>query len=214
MRLLATEEIEARKNGGAGSGEDAERGREHINLMLKSWMRYEHLWRLTEGYVLLVADLAGYSLTPRPYRVNDIRYRDSNSKDTIMTPMSRDLYYTLPDKAITGIPTQWYFDPQRDSDSLFIWPVLSSINGTTPERIQVTYQRRFEDVDTLAENVDIPQQYLEVVGYNLASRLASSYGRKGDTINHVHSLALELKNEMLDDDRPDFVQFVPDNIHG
>lgn len=211
---FALREINVTAQSETPSAEDANRGRERLNLMLKSWMRYEQLWRITEGYILLVANVAGYSLTPRPYRINDVRYRNSSSSDTIMTPMSREQYFTLPDKTITGTPTQWYFDPQRDTDSIYTWPVLSTINSTTPERLQVTYQRRFEDVDTLDENVDIPQQYLEVVGYNLASRLASSYGRKGDHINHVHALAGQLKNEMLDDDRADFVQFVPANIHG
>jgi len=107
--------------GGFYSAEDADRAVTELNLMLKGWMRYEHLWRLTEGSQTLVADTASYAITPRPYRVHDIRYRDSSSTDTIMTPMTRELYYTLPDKTIQGTPTQWWFDPQRDTDTIFIW---------------------------------------------------------------------------------------------
>ena len=196
------------------SAEDAERAMEELNLILKGWMRYEHLWRKTEGKVLIVANLAAYSLVPRPFRILDVRYRDSSSIDTIMTPMSRDLYFTLPDKTVTGTPTQWWFDPQRDTDSLFIWPVLSALNSTTPEELRITFQRRFEDVDNLDNNVDIPQQYLEVTAYSLAARLADSYGRSGEHINRIIARAEALKAEMLDDDRSDFVQFVPANIHG
>lgn len=191
------------------SAEDADRAMTELNLMLKGWMRYEHLWRLTEGSETLVADTASYAITPRPYRVHDIRYRDSSSTDTIMTPMTRELYYTLPDKTIQGTPTQWWFDPQRDSDTIFIWPVLSTIDASTPETIQFTYQRRFEDVDTLDENVDIPQQYLDVVGHNLAARLADSYGRSGGHIDRIIARAEQLKSEMMDDDRADFIQFIP-----
>lgn len=191
------------------SAEDADRALTEMNLMLKGWMRFEQLWRLTEGYILLVKNVPGYSLTPRPYRIHDVRYRDSSGTDTIMTPMTRELYFTLPDKTISGTPTQWWFDPQRDTDTVFTWPVLNTINTTTPERLQVTYQRRFEDVDSLDENIDIPQQYLDVVGHNLAARLADSYGRSGAHIDRIIGRAEALKSEMLDDDRPDYIQFIP-----
>ena len=127
-----------------------------------------------------------------------------------MTEMTRQQYYNLPDKESKGIPTMWFYDPQRDSDSLFIWPVLDTLDTTTPESLRVTYQRRFEDVDTFAENVDITQAYLGVIGYNLAARLADSYGRSGGHIDRIIARSEQLKEEMLDDDREDFVQFVPD----
>lgn len=192
------------------SADDSARGLVELDQMLKGWQRYEHIWRLTEGYITLVANTAAYSLTPRPYRIIDCRYRDSNSIDTIMTPMSRTEYFTLPDKTVTGTPTQWWADYQRDTDSLYIWPLLNAIDGTTPEQVRITYQRRIEDAEDLDEDVDIRQQYLDVVGYNLAARLADSYGRAGGHIDRIVARAEILKQEMLDDDRGDFVQFVPD----
>src|SRR3990167_2927261 len=56
------------------SADDAERGRVELNMMLKDWMRYEHIWRVKEGYVNIVADEDGYSLTPRPHRIHEVRY--------------------------------------------------------------------------------------------------------------------------------------------
>jgi len=192
------------------SQEQANRAQRQLNMMLKGWMRYEQLWRLTEGYVLLNANVAGYSLTPRPYRIHDIRFRNSSSNDTMMTAMSRDEYMQLPSRTLTGTPTQWWFDPQRDTDSVYVWPVLSAINSTTPERLQITYQRRFEDIDSLDNDIDIAQQYYECVEYNLAGRLCDSFGRSGAHIDRIIARAEVLRNEMLDDDRADFVQFVPE----
>src|SRR3990167_9060844 len=100
------------------SADDSERGRVDLNMMLKDWMRYEHIWRIKEGYVNIVADQAGYSLSPRPHRVHDVRYRNSSSIDLPMTGMTRQQYYTLPDKASDGIPTMMFFYPQLDTDSL------------------------------------------------------------------------------------------------
>ena len=192
------------------SGDDADRALMELNLMLKGWMRYEHLWRRHEGYVTVIADTKGYTLTPRPYRIYDVRYRNSSLVDLPMIQLTKEEYYELPLKGTNGIPTQWFFDPQRDSDSLFVWPVLLAVDGTTPETLRVSYQRRFEDVDTLAENVDIPQQYFDVVANNLAARLADSYGRSGGHIDRIIQRAEILKQEMQDDDREAYVQFVPD----
>lgn len=191
------------------SANDSERARVELNMMLKDWQRYEHIWRQTEGYVSILHNTQGYSLTPRPYRIHSVRYRNSSALDTPMTQMTRDQYYNLPDKASEGTSTTWFFDPQRDSDSLWVWPVFAT-DGGSALTYRVTYQRRFEDVDTLTENVDITQSYLGVVGYNLAARLADSYGRSGGHIDRIIARAEQLKEEMLDDDREDFIQFVPD----
>jgi len=189
------------------SGDDSDRARIELNMMLKDWMRYEQLWRLTEGYVVLLADISGYSLTPQPYRVHAVRYRNADGIDTPMVEMTKIKYWELPDKTTEGVPNSWFFDNQRNTNSIFIWPVLAS---PTTETMRVSYQRRFEDVDTLAETVDIPQQYLGVVGHNLASRLADSYGRSGGHIDRIIQRAELLLQETLDDDRESFYQFMPD----
>ncbi len=189
------------------SADDTERARIELNMMLKDWMRYEQMWRLTEGYVNLLADISGYSLTPQPYRVHDVRFRDTNANDTPMLEMTRIQYWSLPNKTSEGRPTQWFFDNQKNTNSIFIWPVLASV---TTETMRVSYQRRYEDVDTFAETVDIPQQYLGVVGHNLAARLADDYGRSGGHIDRIIQRAEVLLQQTLDDDREDFVQFVPD----
>src|SRR3990167_3631645 len=75
------------------SADDSERARVEMNMMLKDWMRYEHIWRVKEGYVNVVADQAGYSLTPRPHRIHDVRYRNASSIDLPMTEMTRVQYY-------------------------------------------------------------------------------------------------------------------------
>jgi len=192
------------------TADDSERGRLELTLMLKDWMRYEHIWRQTEGYVQVLHNTQGYSLTPRPYRIHAVRYRSATGgTDLQMTEMTREQYYNLPDKTTEGTSTMWFFDHQRDTDSLWVWPVFATDGGNVAS-YRVTYQRRFEDQDTLTDNIDIPQQYLGVVGYNLAARLADSYGRSGGHIDRIVARAEMLKQEMLDDDREAFIQLVPD----
>ena len=56
----------------------------------------------------------------------------------------------------------------------------------------------FEDVDALTNNLDIRQEHLELVGYNLASRLADDYGRGGEITNRVISRAEALLQGFLE----------------
>lgn len=182
-----------------------------LNVLCKEWMKYPQIWRLTEGYVALVNNTAAYALTPRPYKVFAARYRNASGIDLPMQEMTKDEYYDLPQKTSNGIPTSWYFDPQRGTSSIYTWPVLLV---ATTETLRVSYQRRFEDVDDLANEVDISQEHLSTVGYNLAARLCDNFGRKGEHITRIIQRAEALFESMLDADRPEVIRFVPESRYG
>lgn len=187
------------------SAEEMASGIEDLNLMLKGWqMSGPNLWRQTEGSVTLVADTASYALSPRPYRVIDARYRDTAGRDLPMEMLTRQEYYDMLLKTTQGIPTQWYFDPQRDAGTLYVWPVLSA---ATTETIRFTYQRRFEDIDSPDDNIDIAQEYLDVVGYALADRLCDTFGVDDPKIG---KRAAYLMAQAASADREDVYRFVPD----
>lgn len=197
LRVLSTGETPD-----AEQGEDAMQA---LTLMLKGWQKYESLWRYTEGSATLLANTANYTLSPMPHRVISARYYNGTS-DTPMTLLTREEYYDLPLKTSTGVPSQYYVDYQRDSTVLYVWQPLASVTSQT---IKYTYQRKFEDVDELTNDLDIRQEHLELVGYNLASRLADDYGRGGEITARVIERAGSLLNDFLDDDREDEIRFVP-----
>lgn len=176
-----------------------------LNLMLKAWQRYESLWRLTEGFITLVAADGDYTLSPQPHRVISARYRDANGNDVPMTLLTREEYFDLPSKTMSGIPTQYYVDYQRGSTVFYTWPVISSV---TTETVRYTYQRKFEDIDSLDNDLDVRQEWEEVVGYNLAVRLAENHGRVGEIVQRIIARAEAGLEEMQDDDREDEVRFV------
>jgi hypothetical protein len=189
------------------SPEMASRAMRELNLMLKDWQKYENLWRLTEGSASLVSATASYSLTPIPHRIISARYRDANGIDLPMDEMSREEYFDMPNKAATGIPTQYYVDYQRNAVTLYTWPVLAT---ATTETIRYTYQRKFEDIDALDNDIDVKSEHLMTVDFNLASTLADCYGRSGDHINRIIARAQILLNALQDDDRESFIQFIPE----
>lgn len=185
--------------------EDAGTAREELNLLLKGLqLEAPSLWRQTDGSVSLVANTSSYTLSPRPFRVYECRYRSAAGIDLPLYEMTRQEYMDLPLKTSAGTPTCYYVDYQRAATILYLWPVPVS---ATTEACHYTYQRIFEDLDALNDDVDIPQEYLETVGYLLASRLADTYGKD---VPLIVQRAEHLKQIAEQADREAIVRFVPD----
>lgn len=178
--------------------------------MLHSWQKYGLLWQKTEGSLTLTSATQSYTLTTAR-RVLSARFKNTDGNELPMIEMEREAYFDLPRKDSTGIPTQFYFDPQRATGTLYVWPVLAT---ATTQTIEYTHQRRFEDIDNLNNDLDVTQEALDVVVHNLAARLADSRGRSGDHINRIIARAGALLQEMKDDSRPASYRFAPDTRYG
>lgn len=206
-REIVTFALKQLREVGAGqtpSAEDMTDGIEALNLMLKAWqMTMPNLWRQTEGTLTLTSATASYSLTAA-YRVISARFRQSG-RDIPMALLTREEYQNLALKTSAGIPTQYYFDPQRASGTLYVWPVLATAAGET---IQYTYQRRFEDIDDPANDLDVPQEALQTVGYALAEELLDSFGKNDATAARIIRKSTAAKNNLKMADREDVVRFV------
>lgn len=186
------------------AAEDMTQGIAELNMMLKGWqLDGPNLWRQTEGSVTLTANTASFTLSPRPHRVTECRFRDTGSRDLPMMELTRDEYFEMPLKTTTGIPTQYYFDPQVSSAKLYIWPVLASV---TTETLKYTYSRVIEDIDDPDNDLDIPQECLEVVMLNLADRLQGTYQMTDDRLS---ARAQTLYRQFKSMDREPVIRFRP-----
>lgn len=156
-----------------------EDGRSSLNLMVKAWSAREHLWLRTEASVTLVASQAEYALatlfSQKPMRVTSVRRRiTSGSLDTPLFELSRQEYFDLPNKATAAVPTSFYYDPQRATGTLYIWPTAST-SVAAAQTLRVTYLRRIEDFDASNNDPDLPQEWLEALIWNLADNLEVEY---------------------------------------
>ena len=201
----ALEELRIVAAGETPTADDMAAVRRRLNLMLKSWqITGPNLWRQTDGAATLVASTASYTLSPKPHRVIEARYRDTSGRDLPMFEMTRQEYADLPMKTSTGIPTSYYVDYQRAAVTLTVWPVPVS---ATTETIRYTYQRAFEDADTLENDLDIPHEYLETVGTSLAVRCLRLFGKSDDQLRVREA---QLLAEVSQSDREPFVRFIPE----
>ena len=182
------------------------RGVRELNLLLKSWMKYASLWRMTEGSFTSTEGAAttSYSLSPAPLHVTQLRYSKTTATESELLWIPRGEYFSLANKSLTGTPQKYYVDYQRTSATMYIHPVNSSTGGG--ELFDYTYIRKFEDIDTPNNDVDIRQEWFDVVGWNLAARLASDYGKNGQEIS---ARASALLNEALGVDGKDPTPLFP-----
>jgi hypothetical protein len=157
--------------------DQASNGARALNRMLKSWQnRGLNLWGVTAMSVAATT-AASYTLTLRPLEILNIRYKNGTN-ELPMWQMTREEYDDLPNKSSTGTPTTFYFNRQRETATITVWPVLA-VTGTAT--FEISYQREFEDVD-LDTAPDVPGEYWEAMVYGLAARLADDYSVDGRTV--------------------------------
>lgn len=187
------------------SADDAARAMEELNLLLKGWAKYPVLWRYKEGSVF-ATDTGGnqfaYALSTDTHHVFEVRFRNS-STDSVMMFMSRGDWLALPSRTEGyGAPTRYYVDRQRTTTTLNVFPAFSAPTGSV-QSYQYTYQRKLEDIDDLDNDIDIRPEWLEVVGYNLASRLTSDFGVTGERAQRIAQTADVLLRQALGDNKED-----------
>jgi hypothetical protein len=143
------------------------------------------------------------TLINMPYRVLSCRRisgydagATTTISENIMTALSHQDYYNLPNKTSNGIPNQYYYDPQVNFGDLFVWPRPADCVN----RIGITYERRMSDVIVGTDNFDFPQEWLEPITWMLASRIGPAFG-KGKRVNEeIYPIAKVMLEQLLDFD--------------
>lgn len=162
--------------------------RRALGRLLKSWQNHGYLQFATTKQTVTLTTAASYTMSPvRPLMIHHVNFKRSGI-ETPMEQLTRQEYDSLPQKAATGTPTTWYYDKQRESALLYIWPVLSSASGET---LEITYQRELADTD-LDDPLDLPSEWYEAAVYGLAARLADDYSRNASNITARAERELDL----------------------
>lgn len=193
------------------SAYDMNKGLTALAMMLKSAGIANNLWRYTEGTITPLLATASYALTAKARRVWSIRRRVSGN-DVALNPISREEYFEKSNKTQTGTPLDFYYDRQRGTGTVYLWPTPDAAfvaNGT----LQMTYHRIAEDITSEANDLDVPQEWLETIVYMLADRLATSYP---SDISPTERVRIGQRAQALfaaltdDDDEPTSVFLSPD----
>ena len=109
--------------------------------------------RATDGTTLSITELV-YQNTPR---------------EIPLAKLPRDIYSDLPNKTRTGRPTEFWYDKQRNVPILRLWQPPEE--QYTFAQLVCYFQRHIQDVGTMAQEIEVPQQWYLAIVTNLAAQL-------------------------------------------
>lgn len=155
-----------------------------LNLLVKAWQADGMpLWAIRTTAIPLTLNVNTYAIgtgltinVDKPLKVIRAWNRDSASNvDIPVRVITHQEYDILGNKTSSGNPIQIYYEPQRDSGMLYMFPTPDAVS-VAKNQIYITYQRPFEDFDASTDTPDFPQEWYDAVLYGLAVRLAPEYG--------------------------------------
>ena len=108
----------------------------------------------------------------RPLSVVNLRYKDAITTTEIPTTnWTRQQYFDQPDKNSKGIVTKWYYSPQLELGSLYVWQPASSNKAL----LNISYIRAFDVTTENADKPDFPSEWFELMCYGVADTLSAEY---------------------------------------
>lgn len=172
-------------------------GRRMLNKAMAYLSIHKGLWLVSDVSVTLTPGTASYTMgvgetidTPKPMRVTHA-YRDGDT-DVPMDVVSRQEYISLPNKTLQSPANLVYYSPGVSTGTLYVWPTGTSDDNA----IQVTTQRPIQDFDVEGNNPDLPEEWVLLCEYELATLLAPKY-LGGEVPPHVKAKRDELLQALI-----------------
>jgi hypothetical protein len=176
-----------------------------LNIMLKAWSREGFLWLRDFTTLTLIAGTNSYQLGPastvpmeRPLHIYAANRKSTSGNEIPMISVTRADWMAIPNKTSNGVPVQFYYDPQTINGTFYVWPTPSV--GTT-DVIVLDHDIQLDIMSDSLNDFDFPPNWLEVITYNLAARLAPEYGMSMSERSQLEKEAIYLFNQMSADDR-------------
>ena len=145
------------------------------NLMQAEWSnRGPTLWTVDTVTTPTVAGTATYSVPAATIMILNVTrgiiLNDGTETDIVITPLSRQEYFSYPNKSTPGPPTSYWFD-RTISPTITLWPVPDDVFNLNVQRF-----RQIQDADMAAAgNFEIPYRWLDAACAGLALRLSRHY---------------------------------------
>ena len=193
--------------GETASGNQYADAQTELNLMMHTWsMEGPNLWTVADGSITLVSGTQSYTLSPRPRSVMNVRFSIDSVEQYPMSEFDRQDWDRFPMKTSTGNPLRYVVDRQRASTIVKVWPIPSFSSGTYT--CPYSYERVWEDVSQPAQDIDVPQEWLETVAVSLGARLCDDYSLSGPIPDRVRDRAQKLYALAMTADRRGDVRIV------
>ncbi len=144
---------------------------------------------------------------------DDVRVRNMTSgtntqyNETPIFLFSRQEYNILSNKTNTGLTTQVYFQPLRDSSTFYLWPVPNNSQNL----ILFTYERNLLDFDTATNFADAPAEWTRTFIMCLAAEIGNMFGTPSDRLADIVGRANSMRENLLGWDNDQYsIRIQPD----
>ena len=98
-------------------------------------------------------------------------YFGNTPSEVPLARINRDDYDSLPNKTMQSYrPVEYWFDRQIPQPIMHLWPVPNA--AATVQQVVIRRHRHIMDVGTLAQEVEVPQRWLDATIAMLAAKLA------------------------------------------
>lgn len=106
----------------------------------------------------------------------DLGVEGTSQVETPLTLVAYQSYFNVGMITVTStLPNQGMYVPKDTNGRFYIWP--RPVDAS--KRIQLTYERIIDDLDTARDDFDFPSEWLEPLTFQLAIRLGTPFGKEG-----------------------------------
>ena len=153
------------------TGYDARTARRSLNIMFSDWAnRGVNLWTVEQVTLTLTDGTASYDLNSYDIDILSAVIRDNGQNPVVdidIDRIGRQEYLNIPTKSTKARPTQFFVDRQT-TPVVKLWPTPDSSNYQL-----ISYRiQRIDDVNTSAENPDVPSRFIPCMVSGLAYYIA------------------------------------------
>lgn len=173
-----------------------------LNLFIKQMATTGiKLWKVNELVLPLVAGQTQYVIGPgsvdldtdKPFKVIQGWLRNNTVTPAIddvqMQLLSKQEYNLLGSKFSTGTPNSIFYDVRQSNGNMYVY-VTPDANAAATFQLHFVCQQPMQDVNTGSQTPDFPNEWMNVLVWNLADQLAIEYGVPG---NHRQEIAVRAK---------------------
>ena len=144
----------------------------------------------------------------RPMKITDAVRRNTSDIDVPVNIISREEYVRHSNKTSDGVVVDLYFDPQRTTSKINVWPEPSDVTNV----LVLWVVRTLDDLDAASDEVDYPQEWYWAIATNLAVMISPKYGVPDQTFKKLRTLAMESLMDAESFDTEDEFKIEPEYI--
>ena len=137
--------------------------------------------------------------------MENVRFAIDGVEQRPLAEWSRNDWDRFPNKTATGTPDIYVIDRQRTATTITFWRIPNFSSGTWT--VLYSYERVLEDVTEPAQDVDVPQEWFDLVILALGARLADDYRLETPTSDRIRQRAAAMLELAMLHDRRGEVRF-------